>query len=296
MNSFRLLCGSFRWYLAVAIIAAWAWPVCARDDAHFRFVQISDTHWGSMDSLAVTRAFVEEINALPLRIEFVVHTGDILSDNIDRESIVAEGKAIMAGLKAPVYYVPGNHDFSPRITNAVELYTRHFGPVNHRADRFGVRCIFWGSAYGKGLAAAGGVDAFTWLERELKEAGRRPVLIFQHAPAVEDFYNNTLHDGWADDAYRRWVRLLKDADVRAVVTGHFHRDELHWIGDVPVYVTTPVVRYFDRQPSYRIYEYRNGRLAYTTQYREVRKNKGTAPGKSDPAVDAPQPATKRGSE
>lgn len=284
MNSHRTFRGPFRFRVVVAIVTAWAWMACARDDAHFWFVQISDTHWGSLDGLAVTRAFVEEINALPLRIEFVVHTGDIFSDNIDRDSIVKEGRAVMAGLKAPVYYVPGNHDFSPRITNAVELYARYFGPVNHRADHCGVRCLFWGSAYGNGLVAADGVEAFTWLERELKEAGRRPVLIFQHSPAVEDFYNKTLHDGWADDAYRRWVRLLRDADVHAVVTGHFHRDELHWIGDVPVYVTTPVIRYFERQPSYRIYEYKNGKLGYTTQYRETKKKKSAAPGKSVPAV------------
>jgi hypothetical protein len=55
-----------------------------------------------------------------------------------------------------------------------------------------------------------------------------------------------------------------------VIAGHFHRDELHWVGDVPLFVCAPLAGYWGRQGSYRIYEYKDGRLGYRTQYLEGR--------------------------
>jgi UDP-2,3-diacylglucosamine pyrophosphatase LpxH len=59
---------------------------------------------------------------------------------------------------------------------------------------------------------------------------------------------------------------LAGYDVKAVITGHFHRDELHWVGGRPVFAAPPVAGYWGRQASFRLYEYRDGRLSYRTIY------------------------------
>ncbi len=54
----------------------------------------------------------------------------------------------------------------------------------------------------------------------------------------------------------------------AAIAGHFHRDEFHDLGGVPLLVAAPVSGRFGRQTSFRIYEYDSGRLTYRTWYLE----------------------------
>jgi UDP-2,3-diacylglucosamine pyrophosphatase LpxH len=64
------------------------------------------------------------------------------------------------------------------------------------------------------------------------------------------------------------VKLINSYNVKAVIAGHFHRDELHWLENVPLYVSSPVAGYWGRQATFRIYEYSNGKIGYRTQYIE----------------------------
>jgi len=77
-----------------------------------------------------------------------------------------------------------------------------------------------------------------------------------------------MHDGWPDDVQGKWIELINSFNVIAVIAGHFHRDEHHWLGNVPLYVAAPIAEFFGRQVSYRIYEYKNGRVGYRTVYVE----------------------------
>ena len=74
----------------------------ADDRKAFYFVQLTDTHWGARDGVTQTRQAVEMINALPVAIEFVVVTGDVFSDSIQRDDVRENGLAAMKGLKVPV--------------------------------------------------------------------------------------------------------------------------------------------------------------------------------------------------
>ena len=104
------------------------------------------------------------------------------------------------------------------------------------------------------------------LESRLKKAAGKPVLLFHHAPSVDDFYSNKMHDGWKKEVRDKWIGLINEYNVKAVITGHFHRDEHHWLGDVPLYVSAPISGYWDRQLTFRIYEYKDGKIGYRTQY------------------------------
>lgn len=252
----------------------------------FRFVQITDTHWGARDGVALTRRAAEAINALPFKIEFVVHTGDLLADAIGREAVVKEGLEALRAIHAPVYCVPGNHDIlaeDPRTTAA--LYQRAIGPLSRRIDVQGVACLFF---YDEPLASGlkvPGYDALAWLQDALKQAGNRPVLLFQHSPSVGALLG-TRDAAWDSGARESWEAAVRQhPSIKAIVAGHVHRDELHWIGDIPLYASAPLSRFWDRQPSFRVYDYWNGKVGYWTVFLD----ESEASGGAAPVPDARPP-------
>jgi len=234
---------------------------------HFFFVQISDTHFGDRDHYERMRKIMDHINKLPMQIKCVVHTGDITQDKLDDEKTLAKGLSIFSKLQIPIHYVPGNHDILQRMLNKTkQAYINHFGELITQAEYNGVTFIF---VYTEPLAKSFAVDGYEplkQLESRLKMLGDDPVIIFHHTPSVEDFYKNKMHKGWKAEVRTKWEKLVNAYNVKAVIAGHFHRDEHHWLGKVPLYVSPPVAGYWGRQPTFRIYEYKNGHLGYRTQY------------------------------
>jgi Icc protein len=236
---------------------------------NFNFVQITDTHFGHLDHQHRTEKAVEMINSLPVPIKFVVHTGDITMDRTEDKEVVDSALSVMNKISVPVYYVPGNHDILiKKLDSTGKIYKEKFGELISKAEINGVLFLF---VYTEPLArkfTVNGYEPFEELEKELKESGGKPVIIFHHSPSVDDFYNNKFHEGWERETREQWVKLLNDYNVKAVIAGHFHRDEHHWLGNVPLYISASIAGYWGRQASFRIYEYRNGKISYRTQYIE----------------------------
>lgn len=82
------------------------------------FVHISDTHFGPDKAYGRDHHYpypcavklVEVINSLPVRPDFVLHTGDVAT-NPD-EAAYALAAEVLGRLQAPVYYATGNHDLA----------------------------------------------------------------------------------------------------------------------------------------------------------------------------------------
>lgn len=235
--------------------------------ASFYFVQITDTHWGNGDNFERTRKAVEQINSLPMPIKCVIHTGDITNEKIEDESVVTKGLLILKDLKAPVHFVPGNHDIlRSRHTETQKAYTKNFGSLITEAEYDGVVFLM---LYTEPLAKSFSLEEFTplsELEAVLKRADKKPVIVFHHCPSVEDFYSNSMHEGWKKDIREKWESILNSYNVKAVIAGHFHRDELHWLGKVPLYVSSSIAGDWGRQATFRVYEYKDGKVGYRTQY------------------------------
>ena len=236
----------------------------------FFFVQMTDTHWGALDGVAMTRRAVEKINALPVKVEFVALTGDLFADSIGRQDVVEEGLAAMKDLKVPVYYVPGNHDLiKDDYSRDSALFRSRFGPLDRRVDVCGVACLFVNTE--ATLDARGGpADRVReWIEQALP-ASNGPSLIFMHRPPVYDMqFGKEDHSAWDRNYDSRWEEFMgRHPGIQAICCGHFHRDELAWIGSVPVYVESSMARFWERQPSFRLYRYHAGRLNYWTFYLE----------------------------
>jgi 3',5'-cyclic AMP phosphodiesterase CpdA len=233
-------------------------------DSNFYFVQITDTHLDNKENSERTRKIIKKINALPFKVEFVVHTGDIFDDNVTDANTLIAAKSLFADIKPPVYYIAGNHDIYSEETK--KSYVKNFGRLNYIKEIHGVVFVFLYTNIKKNDRNVFGREFYQWFEDALKSAQGKPIIVFQHIPAGDDFYTNMFHKPLPAKVEKKWNALINEYKVKAVIAGHFHRDEMDWFGDVPLYVSPPVAKWFGRQATYRIYEYKNGKLKYFTQY------------------------------
>jgi Icc protein len=255
----------------VMLAALWlplAGSASAAPAVNFCFVQITDTHFGETPTAKIEKV-VDLINALPMKIEFVVHTGDIIMERIEKPEVLEQALTVMKKLKPPVYYLAGNHDFGGgSVRSTVELYKKSFGPLAQKVECQGVVFLLVCTEPLSESIHIEGYDPLAWLEEQLKAAGDRPVIVCNHNPPVKEFLGGRYESRWKPEAAGKCEQLLNAHHVLAEISGHFHRDELHWLGRVPVYVAPPVAMNWGRQPSFRIYEYADGKLGYRTQYLE----------------------------
>lgn len=200
------------------------------------FVHISDTHIGpSMGytrhghaSLPAAQRLVDLINNLPVRPDFVVHTGDVVTEPDPRSYVLAADT--LSRIKAPVYYVNGNHDDARDI--------RQYLPMGPRQDLFDdpktLAYTFAYSGYrflvldGRGPAE---IDPHGVLSEGQLEVVRReaqpegpPLAVFVHFPTLP------LDSKWHDanmlilngEALHQVLLPARDR-LRGVFSGHVHR-------------------------------------------------------------------------
>lgn len=237
----------------------------------FFFVQITDTHLGggpNHDALAAR--MIAAINSLPMPIACVIHTGDLGADNLDNGTTALIASNLLHGLHVPYYVLPGNHDLTPRRLKATrQVFESTFGPLATNIEVRGVAFLLLYTEPLRGTVSTPDYDPMAWLEAQLKATAGKPVIVFTHVPPVEDFYDNRQRPGWPAAVHAQWMGLINRYDVKAVITGHFHRDELRWEGHVPLYIAAPMATYYGRQSSFRVYEVRHdGHLSYRTIYLE----------------------------
>src|ERR1700752_380644 len=88
----------------------------------FRFVQLSDTHWGftgekvNPEAKNTLKQAVAAVNSLPTQPDFIVFTGDLThttDDAQERRKRMGEFKEIVKELKVKTLrFIPGEHDAS----------------------------------------------------------------------------------------------------------------------------------------------------------------------------------------
>lgn len=254
-------------FAIICLLLACGSPLCAQ---HFYFAQMTDLHFGgNRDNTARAAAAVDNINHLPMKVECVVVTGDLMSDNILDSRALGTALSTLKPLNPPVHYLPGNHDIADgdKLAATRDAFEKSFGPIASKAEYNGVVFLMLYTEPLKRPVTIPGYDPLQWLVQALKDAGEKPVIVFTHAPDDEDFFANTMHSGWPRQSREKWEALIAShKNVKAVITGHFHRDELHWIGSVPEFVSAPTASYFGRANTYRVYEYTDGKIGYRTVY------------------------------
>lgn len=205
--------------------------------------QISDTHLGehraphAAENLRKTVEMVNERHP-----DAVILSGDIGEKPQDWQ----QARDILKGLKAPLYYAPGNHDVH---TKDVEKYRQVFGNDYYR---FRVKNVDFVVIDSQLLGNYEKYEAkeppplpveteqeshrmLSWLKQQKPEGGR-PIIGIQHVPVFRDNDFPDPKPYWVvSEPYRtREMQILQELGIKHMLVGHWHygrvfdREGIRW--------------------------------------------------------------------
>jgi 3',5'-cyclic-AMP phosphodiesterase len=197
-------------------------------NGQFTFAQISDTHIGfkkdaNPDVVGSLRRAIADLNALPTRPAFVVHTGDI--SHLSRPEEFDAAKQILRELKTDrILYVPGEHD---ALDDGLGGYSKHFsqgadGKPYYSFDSHGVHVVGLVNVvnFKPGSLALLGDEQLEWLERDLAGlSDSTPIVVLAHIPLW------TVYQpwGWGTGDSPRALTYLRRFGSVTVLNGHIHQ-------------------------------------------------------------------------
>jgi len=194
----------------------------------FSFVQLSDSHVGfnkpaNPDAAATYREAVAKVIAMPVKPDFIIHTGDITQLSKDQEFDDADQIVKAAGLT--VFHVPGEHDMLDE--GGGKAYLDRYGKGTKGAgwysfDHHGVHFVALINVVNLKPGGMGslGPDQLAWLEKDL--AGRSsstPIVVFAHMPLWTVYADW----GWGTDDAAQALTYLKRFGSVTVLNGHIHQ-------------------------------------------------------------------------
>jgi Icc protein len=206
------------------------------------FVHISDTHIGTTadfrrhghTSLPCAERVVEIINAMPVRPDFVIHTGDVVAEPFSPAyQLAAE---TFAALEMPIYYANGNHDTAEDIRRHLPMGPLEWagsdpGRLSYTFEVKGYRFLVL-DARGPDDIDPHGLLPESQLELAAQEASEHgslaedavPLVVFVHYPVLP------LNSIWMDEKMlimngEELHRTLLPARerLRGVFHGHVHQ-------------------------------------------------------------------------
>lgn len=234
----------------------WRGPFC--------FVQGADTQFGMIESyinkspvprweqeIALTKKAIAAINKMQPRPKFFVVCGDLLDawpaeapeiralQELDFKSVFSELDASI-----PLVCVCGNHDVGNTPTHdTVAKYRSSFGDDYFSFWVGGVFFLVINSQYyfdpTEVVSEAEAQDR--WLEEQLTRVGEaKHGVVFQHIPWFNKHVDEPTHDYFnLDIAIRhRMLNKFKQAGIKKVFCGHYHRNAGGFDGDLEVVVTS----------------------------------------------------------
>jgi len=194
----------------------------------FTFVQISDSHIGfdkaaNPNVTATFQAAVEKINALPVKPDLIIHTGDLSHLSKPGEFDTVD-QVLKSARTKEVFYVPGEHDVA--LDNG-QMYLDRYGKGTRGAgwqsfDHKGVH--FVGLVNVVNLQAGGlgilGNEQLEWLGRDLKgQTASTPIVVFAHIP----LWTVYPEWGWGTQDSAQALSYLKRFGSVTVLNGHIHQ-------------------------------------------------------------------------
>jgi 3',5'-cyclic-AMP phosphodiesterase len=194
----------------------------------FTFLQISDTHIGfdkaaNPDARGTALQAVAKIKALPEKPDLILHTGDIT--HLSKDEQFDDARQILSDLGAPIFYVPGEHDFLDE--GQGKTFLAHHGQGTqgngwYSFDHAGVHFVALNNVANlkPGGMAHLGDDQLTWLARDVAGlSSSTPVVVFGHIPLW------TVYEpwGWGTDDSAQALALLQRFGSVTVLNGHIHQ-------------------------------------------------------------------------
>jgi len=194
----------------------------------FRFVQISDTHFGfnkdaNPDVAGTAQKAIGLVNGVASETALVVHTGDVthLSKPAEFE---AAGAALKTLKVTDFHVIPGEHDVLD------EKQTMFFDHYGRGATGKGWTSFDHGGVHFVGLVnvmdfkpgGSGrlGPEQLEWLEKDLKgRSASQPLVILSHIP----LWNAYAPWGWGTDDWPQAMEYVKRFGSVTALNGHIHQ-------------------------------------------------------------------------
>lgn len=213
---------------SIGLDAALAMPSNQGKTRPFTFLQISDTHIGfdkpaNPNARGTALEAIAKIKALPVKPDFILHTGDIT--HLSKDEQFADADAMLGEIGLPIFHVPGEHDFLDEGGGKAFLarYGKNtLGTGWYSFDHSGVHFVALNNV--ANLKAGGmahlGDDQLTWLKADLAPlASSTPVVVFAHIPLW------TVYEawGWGTDDGGQALALLTRFGSVTVLNGHIHQ-------------------------------------------------------------------------
>ena len=194
----------------------------------FSFVQISDSHIGfdkpaNPDSLGTLNEALDQVAALPIKPDFMIHTGDITHLALPQQFDDA-AKAIDR-VRLDVHYAPGEHDILDAAT--AKTYMERFGKgardgAYYSFDHHGVHFISLNNVVDLKKNGLGflGPDQLAWLADDLHgKTASTPIVVFCHIP----LWTIAPEWGWGTEDSQQALALLAPFGSVTVLNGHIHQ-------------------------------------------------------------------------
>ncbi len=201
--------------------------------ATFSFVQISDSHIGfarpeNPDVAGTLAATVDAINRLPAQPAFVVHTGDVT--HLSKPEQFDAAKSILAGLKAPLVVLPGEHDVIGSPAAFFAAFKRSDAPNGWFSfEQNGIHFLSLVNVFNFEIDGKLGAEQIAFVEKDL--AGQKastPIVVFGHVP----LYALYPKWGWTTEDGARVLAALARFDAVTVLNGHIHQIVQHSEGKI----------------------------------------------------------------
>lgn len=241
-----------RWWSHVADGAADAtvdFPLRAQDQSGpLYFVHGTDPHIQT-NAVPMYRRYVEHVNALPVPVKFVVHTGDLVIDAA--QTTMERARALFSLyenesklLKPPLFNVMGNHDIAGVTNLKVKgdepgfgkvLYRQRLGPVTY-AFRYGPNhFIALDGTMIKERTLAYGLtqESADWAIRYLAGVkADEPIVLLIHEPMFPEVGGVRQPDTPQTRPHENRLRAaLEGKKLVVTLAGHSHsRNETTWAG------------------------------------------------------------------
>jgi Icc protein len=216
-------------------------------DPLLRFIHISDTHihpdpeytkdYSDATTYDGALALVKAVNDLPFTPDFILHTGDVAYDPDPEAYTVC--MEILSNLKAPLYYVAGNHDDSVALQQQLLGRDEPRRSFHYAFEQNGVQIIVTDSN-GPAQPPAGYVDDYQleWISGLCQAQDDRPLVIAIHhnplvvgIPWLDDYMGIQNGDMFHDAIFPARHR------IRGVFFGHVHQN-LDMMRDGILYCST----------------------------------------------------------
>lgn len=213
----------------------------AAPDPHaLTFAQISDTHIGfhkeaNPDVVGSVRRAIADLNALPQRPAFVVHTGDV--SHLSKPEEFAQARDLLKEIQVDrVHTIPGEHD---AIDDGLTGYLKFFdhdgkGRAWYSFDQKGVHFVGLSNVldFKMGRLAALGDEQLAWLKADLAAVSHStPLVVLGHIPMW------TIYEpwGWGTADADAAIALLRPFGSVTVLNGHIHQVMQKVEGNVALY-------------------------------------------------------------